>query len=163
MNTNPINTNARMNRIQKVSSVIRTILLVGLVVQIAAMIVGTVMCLIVISYKQHDSQTELMNCANFMVLPFAFMLTLNFFRFFTRLKEGQLFDSQTVRYLEAAGKWWISVGMVQIILGAIEAFLFKPANVMVSGHGIVAGLVIFFIAWLLREAQELQEEQKLTV
>ena len=44
------------------------------------------------------------------VMPFAFMVTLNFFRFFNRLKEGHLFDSQTVRHLKIAGKWWIDSG-----------------------------------------------------
>jgi hypothetical protein len=34
---------------------------------------------------------------------------------------------------------------------------------VVTGNGIIAGLIVFFIAWVLREAQELKEEQALTV
>jgi hypothetical protein len=29
--------------------------------------------------------------------------------------------------------------------------------------GLFAGLILIFVAWLLKEAQELQEEQELTV
>ena len=91
------------------------------------------------------------------------MVTLNFFRFFTRLKDGRLFDAPTVRYLETAGKWWIVLGVVQILTGLGEVYLFSPRGFTVSGDGIVAGLIVFFVAWFLGEAQELQEEQELTV
>ncbi|HXR48833.1 MAG TPA: DUF2975 domain-containing protein [Candidatus Limnocylindrales bacterium] len=91
------------------------------------------------------------------------MVTLNFFRFFTRLKDGRLFDAPTVRYLETAGKWWIVLGVVQILTGLGEVYLFSPRGFTVSGDAIVAGLIVFFVAWFFREAQELQEEQELTV
>ena len=91
------------------------------------------------------------------------MVTLNFYQFFGHLKEGRLFDSQTVKYLETAGKWWIVLGITQIVFRSLEAYIFSPRNIILSGDGIGAGLVVVFIAWLFREANELKEEQELTV
>ena len=97
------------------------------------------------------------------VMPFAFMVTLNFFRFFNRLKEGHLFDSQTVRHLEIAGKWWIILGLIQVVFQSLKTYLFSPENIIISGDGIVGGLIVFFVAWIMGEAQKIQEEQELTV
>jgi hypothetical protein len=157
------NTNPRLKRIKTVSKVLRAILFAGMVIQTAgilAFVIIVPLAAISVGLKSH---LTFQNCSALASLPFGFMVTLNFFRFFDRLKNGRLFDSQTVRYLEIAGKWWIVFGIVQIILGAFEAYFFSPKNILVSGNGIVAGLMVFFVAWLLREAQELQEEQELTV
>jgi Protein of unknown function (DUF2975) len=162
-NENSPKTNARLNRIIKVSKFLRAVLLAALIVQTIGLLAFVIVVPIVAMTVGLKSQVAFQNCCALADLPFAFMLTLNFFRFFTRLKDGRLFDSQTVRYLETAGKWWILLGVMQIILGAFEVYIFTPQNLIVSGNGIVAGLIVFFIAWLLREAQELQEEQELTV
>ena len=149
-------------RIIKVSKVLRTILLIGLILQI----IGFVCLPIVILTAPATglkSPVVFENCVGLAVLPFAFLVTLNFFRLFDRLKAGQLFDSQTVKFLETAGKWWIVLGVVQIICGALKVWLFRPDTVIVSGNAIVGGLAVYFIAWFFREAQELQEEQELTV
>ncbi len=91
------------------------------------------------------------------------MVTLSLFRFFTRLKDGCLFDSQTVKHLEKAGKWWIVLGLVQIALQISESCIFSSGNVAFSANGFIGGLIVFFVALLLGEAQKLQEEQELTV
>jgi hypothetical protein len=91
------------------------------------------------------------------------MVTLSLFRFFSRFKDGHLFDAQTVRCLETAAKWWIVLGIVQATIQAVGAFLYALNNVNISGDGIVGGLIVFFVAWVLGEAQKLQEEQELTV
>ena len=92
------------------------------------------------------------------------MVTLHFFRFFNRLKNSLLFEAETTRHLESAGKWWIALGIVQAALQFSEGYIFTPSNIVVTGsNGIFAGLVVFLIAWVLREAQELKEEQELTV
>jgi len=155
--------NPRLKRIKTVSKVLRAILCAGLVIQTAGILAFAIIVPIVAVNCGLRSHITFQNCSALASLPFGFMVTLNFFRFFDRLKNGRLFDSQTVRYLEIAGKWWIVFGIVQMILGAFEAYLFSPKNILVSGNGIVAGLMVFFVAWLLREAQQLQEEQELTV
>jgi len=138
-------------------------LLAALVIQSVGVLALVIVVPIVVLTVGLKSPVAFQNCCALANLPFALMLTLNFFRFFSRLKDGHLFDSQTVRYLETAGKWWMLLGTVQIILGSLQAYFLSPQNLIVSGNGIVAGLGVFFVAWLLREAQELQEEQELTV
>ena len=169
MKTNEIsqNTNPRMNRIQKASKFVRTVLLAALILQGAGFVLG--FPAIVLPYVFHlfahafPSQAGYTNCSSVLALPFAFMLTLYFFRLFSRFKEGRLFDAQTVGYLETAGKWWIVLGVVQIILQSVGACVFHPLDITISGNGIVAGLIVFFVGWVFREAQELQEEQELIV
>jgi Protein of unknown function (DUF2975) len=156
-------TNPRLNRIKTVSKVLRAILFAGLIVQTVGILAFVIIASLAAMSVGLRSHLAFQNCSALANLPFGFMVTLNFFRFFDRLKNGRLFDSQTVRYLEIAGKWWIILGIVQIILGVLEVYLFSSKNIIVSGNGIVAGLIIFFVAWLFREAQELQEEQELTV
>jgi hypothetical protein len=162
-NENALKTSPRLNRIKAVSKVLRAILLAGLIVQAAGILAAVIIVPIVAVTVGLKSHVTFQNCSMLALLPFAFMVTLNFFRFFTRLKDGRLFDAPTVRYLETAGKWWIVLGVLQITSGSVEAYLFSPRNIIVSGDGIVAGLIVFFIAWFFREAQELQEEQALTV
>ncbi len=87
----------------------------------------------------------------------AFMVWWNFWNFFKRLKEGHLFDPLTVKRLANAGRWKI----------AVWAYLFIPLwlenSLAVHADGLFAGCGIIFTAWLLREGQTLEEDQKLTV
>jgi hypothetical protein len=87
---------------------------------------------------------------------------LKLFRFFDRLKNGYLFDAQTVGNLDAAGRWWIVLWLFQGLFYQIEYQYFGHAMVLGSS-GLFAGLILIFVSWLLKEAQELQEEQELTV
>jgi hypothetical protein len=163
MNEIILKTNPRLKRIKTVSKVLRAILFAGLVIQTAGILAFAIIVPRAVINGELKSHINFQNCSVLANLAFGFMVTLNFFRFFDRLKDGHLFNSQTIRFLEIAGKWWIILGIVQIILGALEVYLFSTKNIIVSGNGIVAGLTIFFVAWLFREAQELQEEQELTV
>ncbi|MGO9584949.1 MAG: DUF2975 domain-containing protein [Limisphaerales bacterium] len=149
-------------RIIKVSKVLRTILRIGLILQTIGF-VGLTSMILTASATGLKSPVVFENFVALAGLPFAFLVTLNFFRLFDRLKAGHLFNSQTVKLLETAGKWWIVLGIVQIICGALKAWLFSPDVTIASGNAIVGGLAVYFIAWLFREAQELQEEQELTV
>jgi hypothetical protein len=161
-NENPPQANVRLNRIKAVSKVLRTILFAVMIIQAAGLLALVIVVpgAIIAKLKPESVFNNFDACA---LLPFAFMVTLNFFRFFNRLKDGHLFDSQTVRHLEIAGKWWIVLGVIQIIFQALKAYIFTPNNIIVSADGIIAGLTVFFVAWLLQEAQKLQEEQELTV
>ena len=163
----PLKTGFRLNRIQKVSLVVRVLLLVGLILQGLVMVGGVVVVPLVVFHhlqaKSPLSEVACQNCRSFLASPFVFMVTLNFYRFFGRLKAGHLFDAETVSHLEAAGKWWIVLGIVQVIIEGVSAYIFTPHNILISGDSIMAGLIVFFIAWVFREAQRLQEEQELTV
>jgi hypothetical protein len=162
-NENTLKPSPRLSRIKTVSKVLRAILLAALIVQAAGMLAAVIVVPIAAVTVGLKSHVTFQNCSMLAILPFGFMVTLNFFRFFTRLKDGRLFDSQTVRHLETAGKWWIVLGAVQLLSGLMEVCLFPNGNIIVSGDAIVAGLIVFFVAWFFREAQELQEEQELTV
>ena len=154
----------RMRRIQRTSGIIRAIFLGGLIVQGLAMISAVIILpMILLHDRDQMSPVVYKNGSALISLPFNFMATLNFFHVFTRLKNGELFDSQTIRFLENAGKWWIVLGIVRAITECIDSYFFHSRNFVVTGNGIVAGLIVFFIAWVLREAQELKEEQALTV
>src|SRR5665213_1644181 len=119
-------------KIVKVSKIIRTILFAGLVSWMA------------------------------LLASFGLIVNLKLFRFFDRLKNGHLFDAQTVGYLGAAGKWWIALWLYQGLFYGLGQEYYQLKMAWDSG-GLFAGLILIFVAWLLKEAQELQEEQELTV
>jgi hypothetical protein len=96
------------------------------------------------------------------LLAFSFVVNLKLFRFFDRLKNGYLFDAKTVGNLDAAGKWWIVLWLFEVLFYEIGHGVFQISDAWNSG-GLFAGLTLIFVAWLLKEAQELQEEQELTV
>jgi hypothetical protein len=93
---------------------------------------------------------------------FGFIVNLKLFRFFDRLKDGHLFDAPTVGNLDAAGKWWIALWLYEGLFFVIGNQFFQSKMAWNSG-GLFVGLTLIFVAWLLKEAQELQEEQELTV
>jgi hypothetical protein len=87
-----------------------------------------------------------------------------------------LFDAKTVGHLDAAGKWWIVLWLFDVLFHEIRRGVFQiPDYGDPTGLGIwnvwniynfgslFVGLVLMFVAWLLKEAQGLQEEQELTV
>lgn len=166
MNTNEKSQKAelRMRRIRKVSGIVRIIFFTILILEIVGIVAAVIVIPVAITHwPAFHSQAAFKNYCSLLTLPFALMVTLNFFRLFTRLKEGQLFESQTIRYLESAGKWWIVLGIIRMFFQFWEAFIYTPNNIIVTGDGIFGGLIVFFIAWVLREGQELKEEQELTV
>lgn len=175
-----------MGRIQKVSKILRVILLVCLIVQAAVLVIGVIQFALLHHLSDFKSQFKQwgidwafklnfpnVSSGGLVALPFAFMATLNFFRLFCRLKDGHLFEGQTIKYLENAGKWWVALGIALIIYQFLEPvilfviFSHHDLNIQLNlnngGDQILTGLVVFFIAWLLREGQKLKEEQELTV
>ena len=91
-----------------------------------------------------------------------FIVNLKLFQFFGRLKNGCLFDVQTVSYLSAAGKWWMAYWLYQTLFLGGRTLFFQVA--MNWDFACLFGaLTLVFAAWFFKEAQELQEEQELTV
>jgi hypothetical protein len=154
----------QMGRIQKVSSIVRALFLAALIIEAAGMAGRLVALLFAFSHPStFESRATFNNGAEFFVLPFAFMVTLHFFKFFNRIKNSLLFEAETTRHLENAGKWWITLGIVQAILQFAEGSIFTPSNIVVTGSNqIFGGLVVFFIAWIFRVGMKLKEEQELT-
>jgi hypothetical protein len=155
----------RMSRIKRVSKILRLIMLVGLIFEGAGLVAEVITIPInLLHLSAFKSQTLFSNCQAFINLSLGYLVTLNFFRLFSRLKDGHLFEGQTIGYLEQAGKWWIVFGIVGIIYQSIGAYLLSPNKINISdGGAIFSGLIVFFVAWVLREGQKLKEEQELTV
>jgi hypothetical protein len=90
------------------------------------------------------------------------VMSRNFFRFFDRLKNGALFDAQTVGHLHRAGQWWLGCWILNFPVVIIGNHWLGTRLEFGFGQ-LFASLTIIFVAWLLQEAQQLQEEQQLTV
>jgi hypothetical protein len=108
----------------------------------------------------------------FLIIPmfgFAFMTNLKIFRFFDRLKNGCFFDAQTVGNLNAAANWWLVLWLYEVAFYFLMQQPWKNPHDFSFYHfppdtgGLFAALTLKFVAWFFREAQELQEEQELTV
>ena len=95
-------------------------------------------------------------------MVFAMIVSLNFFRFFDRLKNGALFDAKTVGHLTHAGQWWLAFWILGFSFGEVGN-LWLGTKMALSFGQLFASLAVIFVAWLLKEAQTLQEEQELTV
>jgi len=103
------------------------------------------------------------HCGIPLLLALCLIVNLKLFRFFDRLKNGHLFDAQTVKNLDDAGRWWVALWFFEILFYTMRHKLFQMTNAPDFGGGLLAGLTLIFMAWLLKEAQELQQEQELTV
>jgi hypothetical protein len=106
-----------------------------------------------------------------------FIVWWNFWQLFRRLNDGHLFDGPTVARLATAGKWklvgWVyslfSLTILEYLLEQTDSH--RPALEFVKlffveiAHvgGLTVAMAILLAAWLLREGQTMEEEQKLTV
>jgi len=149
-------------KIVKVSKIIRHILFAGLVLWIGIGIPVALLQAVNLWNKIGNAATMYLQGGAILMLILSFIVNLKLFRFFDRLKNGNLFDAQTIGYLDAAGKWWVLFSIVEGLFYAVGLEFFKIGQVWSFG-GLFAGLTLIFVAWLLKEAQELQEEQELTV
>lgn len=156
-------------KIVKVSKIVRAILFVGCFGWTIEILISLVNCFFHNSlWRQyaHDgmlcSPTAFRLGGDSLIYIFAIVINVKLFRFFSRLKNGCLFDAQTVGNLDAAGKWWLVLWLFQGLFLQIGNEYFGTRNSW-NAAGMFAGLTLIFVAWLLKEAQELQEEQELTV
>jgi hypothetical protein len=152
-------------KIVKFSKIIRSILFAGLILWIIAIpgLLAAILIPIIVHTHTHTTSETYKGVGMLLTLPFVFAANLYFFKFFDRLKNGHLFDAQTIGYLETAGKWLIAIGLFQALFSGAEGLITHSQTITFSGDGIFSGLVTIFTAWLFREGQELQEEQELTV
>ncbi len=151
-------------KIIKVSKIIRTILYAGMALWIFAFVASLAPFTLYI----YPSATQLYPIQAYalsgsaLMCVFYFVVNLKLFRFFERLKNGSLFDVHTVGYLDAAGKWWLALWLYDGFFYGIRTLCFQVKMTWEFGS-LFSALTLIFVAWLLKEAQELQEEQELTV
>ena len=155
------------SKIVKVSKILRNIAFAGLVL-LGIMIPGSLAAALPIFFVKGLS----FSLAQFLAIPmfvFAFITNLKIFRFFDRLKDGFFFDAQTVGNLNAAANWWLVLWLYEVMQYVLmQQFWNHPHDFSLyhfppDAGGLCAALTLKFVAWFFREAQELQEEQELTV
>src|SRR5580693_9271736 len=149
-------------KIFRVSKILRVVLSVGLFLWAFAGIcifTGIVIPILILpavrAGLQLDPQKTYWLCNMLLCASLGFVVNLKLFRFFSRLKDGHLFDAQTIEHLESAGRWLIALGFFQALFAIIEGWVTHSQNITFSGEGIFSGWVLIFTAWLFREGQEL--------
>jgi hypothetical protein len=156
-------------KIVKVSEVLRIILLGILALWALAVLMfffDIVFPLFAFPKERLYSSTTLILVGNMGLTSLAFYMFLQLYRFFDRLRSGHLFDAETVGYLCAAGKLWIVRWICEelfVIFILHKGAGFRPDTMNWDFGDLFAGVMLIFVAWLLREGQELKEEQALTV
>jgi hypothetical protein len=175
MNANEISpkTNARLNRIIKVSKFIRLFLKYGIPLLIVASL--AVSGFIIghshpgVPAKNGDDEAiknalgstafGLWGVLRLVVYLFWYRTMLKLFGFF---EKGILFTTETVRCIQILGLVYIARFLVQLCF-----YFFVPlpnGQMLAMGiNDLFAGLLITFIGWLIDEARKIQEEQELTV
>ena len=155
-------------KIIKVSKILKNISFAGLVV------FGIVIPLSLVAAVMPPLLTKQISYSltQFLVIPtyvIFFMTNLKIFRFLDRLKNGCFFDAQTVGYLNAAANWWLGLWIYEVISYVLMQEPWNNPHDFSLYHfppdvgGLFAALTLKFVAWFFLEAQELQEEQELTV
>jgi len=155
-------------KIIKVSKILRNIAFAGLVlwgIMIPVFLAATI-------FTSSIVKTPSLLTTQILVIPefvFAFITNLQLFRFLDRLKNGCFFDAQTVGYLNAASSWWLVLWLYEVVKYVLMQQPWNNPHDFSLYHfppdvgGLFAALTLKFVAWFFREAQELQEEQELTV
>ena len=150
-------------RIIKVSKIIRHILFAGVVLWAIGIPIVFLNCLL-----KTPTVTGLtrLNLQGGFLLVMLFQLLANFqlFRFFDRLQRGFLFDKTTVGHLKVAGQWFVVLWFYEVFHAILNSQIHVESTGWIwNPSTLFAGLILIFFAWLLKEAQDLQEEQELTV
>jgi hypothetical protein len=149
--------------IARVSKIIRHLLFAGLIFEIIGIPVVLIASIPTFFTGRLSPSGRYLSIGTPLFIILCLVVTLKLFRFFDRLKSGRLFDAQTVKYLDAAGRWWVALWFFEVIFYTVGRKFFGMNNVGDFTGNLFAGLILIFVAWLLKEAQELEEEHALTV
>jgi hypothetical protein len=169
-NENPPKTNARMNRIQKVSKCIRLFLQYGIPLLIVGTLgFGVLAAKHIINLPQpahpaagsdvtaHAGQVGLWGVLTLVVYFFWYRTALKLFGYFER---GILFTAETVRCIQIMGVIYFVRFLVQLVL---NFGLPTPDWMGTDLSDLFTSFLIIFIGWLIDEARKIREEQELTV
>ena len=178
MNANeaPPKPNARLNRIKIVSRIFRVMIgiLVAIMVLLSALFflasVGYALGggrsnpgTLHFSFSPHQAYTYpffvplpvlLVGAVQLCLGGFGLM-TLN--RLFALYEHGDFFKTRNIRCIKFLGLVVIGIWLTQTILEAMAC------QINLDGTGLVYGVLVFFIAWIMDEGRKIQEEQELTV
>jgi hypothetical protein len=150
--------------IMKVSRLLSGIARVGLFLWGAGLIMfllEAIMAIRVVT-EFRNARAIYLVCGGIIEMGLAIFVTLNLLRFLNRLTGGDLFDAKTVSYLAAAGRWWMGYWVTDFAFCIVGNHWFGATMTFSFGH-LFTSLIVIFVARLLKEAQEMQEEQSLTV
>jgi hypothetical protein len=165
-------TNARLNRVQKVSKCIRLFLQYGIpLIFVTYGIFDYLVILhkVVLSEASHPSAPdsepypgafEFCCALNLIVYLFWYRTALKLFRFF---EKGVLFTAETVRCIQILGGIYCARSLLDLSLYFIIAPSLANQWLGAGFDDLFTGLLIIFIGWLIDEARKIQEEQELTV
>jgi hypothetical protein len=160
---------ARMNRIQKVSRLIRVFLQYGFPLLILGMLGFGILAannIINLPSRTHPAAgpdttthvgTGLRGVLTLIVFFFWYRTALKLFGFF---EKGILFTAETVRCIQILGIIYFARFVVQLALN----FASSPPDWMGTDlSDLFTSFLVIFIGWLIDEARKIREEQELTV
>jgi hypothetical protein len=172
MNANEITpkANPRMNRIQKVSGIFRTIFLI---VAIFLSSCAGFVIIPLLTVPNIPKLTLLLSAG----VEFACAVCAWFcYKLFNLYSQGDLFTAPAVCYIRRIGYTYFLMTVVSFFVQAVIAiqhqeiaFISKPDHVALSDllmkFAITAfpAFLIIFVAWIMDEGRKIQEEQELTV
>jgi hypothetical protein len=162
--------NSRMNRIQKVSGVFRTIFLIVAILLYAS--AGFV--IIPLLTVPNIPKLSLLSSA---AVEFACAVCAWFcYKLFNLYTQGDLFTPVAVCYIRRIGYTYFLTTVVSFFVQAVIAiqhqeiaFMPKPHHVELSdllmkfAISSFPAFLIIFVAWIMDEGRKIQEEQELTV
>ena len=171
MNTNEMasKANRRMNRIQQVSGIFRTVFFTGvvlLVVGVLTQIPRTFFCARDAKFEQVI--TAAAGIASAVLAWFCYKL-------FGLYSHGELFSSKVVSYIRRIGYTYFLMAALAFFSQMISLHSGKGDLPLTSYHldwaiyvwGLAGALfpasLIIFIAWIMDEGRKIREEQELTV
>jgi Protein of unknown function (DUF2975) len=171
MNTNEIapKANRRMNRIQQVSGIFRTLFFAGVIL----CALGALAQIPMIFVHVHGSQFEpaIIAATQIVCVVQAWFC----FKLFGLYSRRELFSSKVVSYIRRIGYTYFLMAIVafasQIILlhsgkNDLHPTATHPAwafDLFGLAGGLFPGFLIIFIAWIMDEGRKIQQEQELTV
>jgi hypothetical protein len=171
MNTNEISpgAGARLNRIQKVSGIFRTIFFI---VAILCTVAGCFLIIALLTIGTHK-------------ITFAFSAGVEFacaacawfcYKLFNLYSQSILFNPQAIGYIRRIGCIYFLIAVVSFLAQTVTAiqlgkiaFLPQPNHVELSdllmkfAISSFPAFLIIFVAWIMDEGRKIQEEQELTV
>jgi Protein of unknown function (DUF2975) len=165
MNANEIfpKANVRLNRIQKVSGILKTIFFI---VTIICIIGGVGLCFAFLNF--HGGQKIKFGLdAGF---EFTCAIWSSFcYKLFDLYSKGELFTARIVHAIQRVGYAYFLMALVGFISRIVSVHLAKTSSEWqwssLTGllTSLFPGLLILFIAWIMDEGRKIQEEQELTV
>lgn len=87
-----------------------------------------------------------------------------FYRLFASYERGEIFGLAGVRQLKFVGVWMMGFWVVGMVFQGSSAWWAESLHLQFDlGVGLLPGLFVFLIGWIMEEAHQIAEEQALTV